>query len=146
MVDGHARHEGEVLEDGVDAERASVRHGLELHLLAEDEHPAGVGLVEAGQDLDQRRLAGAVVADQTEHLAGAEVERDVLERCHHTEALADVLDADRVGSRLRCGLGERRRGFAHAAPPSRPDWRTRSRVTLNDIEAMIAIPRTRSNV
>ena len=52
--DGHARHEGEILKDGVDPERAGVRHGLELYLLAEDEDLAGVGLVKTGQDLDQR--------------------------------------------------------------------------------------------
>ena len=124
VVDGHARHEGEVLEDGVDPERASVRHGLELHLLAEDEDLAGVGLVKAGQDLDQRRLAGAVVADQPEHLARSEVERDVLERCHHTEALADVLDADRVGqpSLVRDRGAESRFRSCRAPQPSRlPD-------------------------
>ena len=120
VVDGQARHEREVLEDGVDAERASVRHRLELHLLAVDEHPAGIGLVEAGQDLDQRRLARAVVADQAEHLAGAEVERDVLERCHDTEALADVLDANRVGSARRGGFDRRRRGSLMSSSRAAP--------------------------
>ena len=37
VVDGHPGHEREVLEDGVDPERAGMRDGLQLHLLAEDE-------------------------------------------------------------------------------------------------------------
>ena len=40
VVDGQPRHQGEVLEHGVDAERARVRHRLELHLFAVDEDPA----------------------------------------------------------------------------------------------------------
>ena len=146
MVHGQTRHEREVLEDGVDAERACVRHRLELDLLAVDEDPPGVGPVEAGQDLDQRRLPGAVVADQAEHLAVPEVERDVLERSHDAEALADVLDPDRIGGGARALGGRRGRRLAHDALPSRPDWRTRSSVTLKAIETMIAIPRTRSKV
>ena len=69
VVDRHARDEREVLEDGVDPERAGVRDGAELHLLAANEDPALVGLVEPRQDLHEGRLAGPVVADQTEHLA-----------------------------------------------------------------------------
>ena len=120
VVHGQTRHEREVLEDGVDAERARVRHRLELHLLAVDEDPAGVGLVKAGQDLDQGRFPGAVVADQTEHLAVPETERDVLERRHDAEALADVLDPDRIGRRAR-GARRPARSPLSLTPPSRAD-------------------------
>ena len=41
---------------------------------------AGIALVGAGQDLDQRRLAGAVVAEQRHHLAGIEIDRRVVDR------------------------------------------------------------------
>ena len=41
---------------------------------AGDADLALVGGIDAGQDLDQRRLAGAVVAEEAEHLAGSEVE------------------------------------------------------------------------
>ena len=47
----------------------------------------GVGLVDAGEDLHQRGLAGAVLADQAEHLAGAELEVDVVENRVADEAL-----------------------------------------------------------
>ena len=48
-----------------------------------------VGL-HAGQDLHQRRLAGAVLAHQRVHLAAAEVEADPGQRGHAGEALADA--------------------------------------------------------
>jgi len=40
---------------------------------------AGIARVDAGEQLDQRRLAGAVLADQRECLAGTRVEVDALE-------------------------------------------------------------------
>ena len=46
---------------------------------------AGVRLVDAGHDLDQRRFAGAVLAEQRMHLAGPHVEADVGERAHARE-------------------------------------------------------------
>ena len=48
---------------------------------------AGVGLVDAGQDFDQRRFAGAVLAQQRVDLAAADVEIDVIEREGPGEAL-----------------------------------------------------------
>jgi hypothetical protein len=39
-------------------------------------------MVRAGQDLDQRRLAGAVVADEADGLAGMDGEVDILQRVH----------------------------------------------------------------
>nr|WP_245513685.1 MULTISPECIES: hypothetical protein [unclassified Mesorhizobium] len=38
--------------------------------------------VDAGQDVDERRLAGAVVADQAKRLAPPEVEHDAFQRMH----------------------------------------------------------------
>ena len=60
------------------------------------EHLAGVLLLKAAEDLDQRRLAGAVVAEQTEHLAFAQVQIDVAQCRHWAEALGDVFDAQHV--------------------------------------------------
>src|SRR5437764_3122422 len=51
---------------------------------------ATVGLVEAAQDLDQRRLPGAVVSYQAEHLAAMQLHADVDERGDGAEAFADV--------------------------------------------------------
>ena len=53
---------------------------------------AGGGRLGAGEDLQERRLAGAVLAEQAEHLAGPHVERHVVERGDADEALAEALD------------------------------------------------------
>ena len=130
--DRERRDQREILVDGVDPERARVVDRAEVHLLAVDEDPAGVGPVEPAQDLDQRRLAGAVVADQAEALSLAEAERDVDEGRDGAEALRDALDPDRGGR-----LG------AHC---SLPRFRRRATCTLTIIDAMIAIPMIRSKV
>ena len=46
--------------------------------------------VDAGDALDQRRLAGAVVADQGHHLAAADLEVDPVERLDGAERLRDA--------------------------------------------------------
>ena len=61
---------------GVARRRRSAEHDLD----AVDEQLPGVGRVHAGEDLHERRLARAVLADQSVRLAGVEVDRDVLER------------------------------------------------------------------
>ena len=73
------------------------RPGLARRAVAERERvavdlggPAVVGLVEAGEDLDQRRLAGAVLADERADLAGLDREADVVERPLATERLRHV--------------------------------------------------------
>src|SRR5690606_22479114 len=43
---------------------------------------AAGGVEEPGQDLDRRRLAGAVRAEEAHDLAGLDAERDVLDRAH----------------------------------------------------------------
>ena len=61
-------------------------------VLAVQADGAGVGLVEAGDDLDQRRLAGAVLAEQRMHLAGADVEADPVQRAHAGKRLGDLVE------------------------------------------------------
>ena len=61
------------------------------------EHSAGGGVDDAGDDLGQRRLAGAVLAKQRVDLALPEIEADVLDRRHAAIGLGDVLQPhDRV--------------------------------------------------
>ena len=48
---------------------------------------AGVGGIGAGDDVDQRRLARAVLAEQDVDLAGPKVEVDAVERDHAGEEL-----------------------------------------------------------
>ncbi|GAA1219921.1 hypothetical protein GCM10009675_48380 [Prauserella alba] len=46
------------------------------------------------QDLHQRRLSRAVVADEAEYLAGAQPEVDPAQRLHRAERLRDALERD----------------------------------------------------
>ena len=57
---------------------------------------AVVRLVVAGERLDERRLARAVLAHQGVDLARADVDRDVLERARGAERLGQARDAQRV--------------------------------------------------
>ena len=59
--------------------------------LALEEDLALVERVDADDALDERRLAGAVVADERHHLAGADLEVDPVERLHRAERLRDAL-------------------------------------------------------
>ena len=58
---------------------------------------AGIGPLLAGDDADQRALAGAVRSGDAEHLARADVELDAVERDGAAVALGDAPDADAVG-------------------------------------------------
>jgi hypothetical protein len=50
------------------------------HVVAVDHGPAGVRPGQRGQDLDSGGLAGAVRAEQAEHLAGADLDGEAVER------------------------------------------------------------------
>ena len=83
----------EILEDGGDAE---VERGAGLGQrdgLAVESDRAGARRMHAGEDLDQRRFAGAVVADQRHDLAGVHVEVDVGQRRDGAEILRDAAQA-----------------------------------------------------
>ena len=53
---------------------------------------AGVGPDDAGEDLEQRGLAGAVLADERVRLALADGEGHPVERLHGAERLAHVVE------------------------------------------------------
>ena len=69
--------------------RIGEGHRLAVELIVPDAR-----LMHAGQDLDQRRFAGAVVADQRHDLAGMDVEIDVGERRDRAEILGDAAQAE----------------------------------------------------
>jgi hypothetical protein len=70
------------------AANASSRAGDER--VAVDRDGAGVLLVQTGDDLAERALAGAVLAHEGVDLALAEGHGDIVERLGDAEALADV--------------------------------------------------------
>ena len=67
-----------------------------MHLLAVHEQPALILLVDPGEDLDQARLPGTVVAEDAGHLAGVHVHRDVAQRDHVAVVLGDAVHLDQV--------------------------------------------------
>ena len=79
-----------LLVDGGDPGPLRLARALEGRLLAVDADDAGVRRVDAGHDLDQRRLAGAVLAQQRVRLARVERQRDVVERLRRVEPLGDA--------------------------------------------------------
>ena len=99
------RAEQEVaLED--EADELPTRAGrtrLGPHGAAVDPHPAGVGLLEAADQRQQRALAGAGAAGDRHRLPGGGVQRDLAQRADPPEALADTLD-DHLRARRRAHL------------------------------------------
>jgi hypothetical protein len=76
---------------------------------ADGEPTAGVGRVEARQNLDQRRLARAVLPEQAVDLALPDLEHDVIECLLAAEGLAEAGEMQRERRRLpalRHGWGQ----------------------------------------
>ena len=72
---------------------------------------AGVRRIDAGQDLDQRRLAGAVLAEQRMDLAAAQIEIDRVERERSGEMLGQAGDLEQRAGRR--GAAAERLGLGH---------------------------------
>ena len=68
-----------------------------IDLLAVHQHRAGRRLVHAREDLDERRLAGAVVAEQAEDFARVDLQRDVVQDVDRAEGLVDVAELEDRG-------------------------------------------------
>jgi len=83
--DRHPLDEPEIL---VDERNRSGRSSLRLP--AADPDLARVGFVHARQNLDQGRLAGAVLSEQRMHLAATDVEVDLIEGQSRGEMLDDA--------------------------------------------------------
>ncbi len=65
--------------------------------------------MDAGQHLDQGRLAGAVLAEQRQDLAGVQVQADIVDGDRAAEALGDARESQQgcVSHQRRAMLGER---------------------------------------
>ena len=84
LLDRHARIERAegVLEDrlGAAAKAAQRRVGRARDVLAVEEDAAGGGLVQPQHEIADRALARAGLADEAQHLAGLDRERDAVDR------------------------------------------------------------------
>ena len=86
----HHRDEHEVLEHHADPELDGPRRRVDHDRLAVQVHLALVRAVEPVEDAHQRRLAGAVLAQQGVDLALAQVEIDAVVRDDRAESLGDA--------------------------------------------------------
>ena len=96
LGDRHVVHQVQFLMDHGDAVLERVERRAEPDLDAPQPEGAGVGRIDAGDDLHQRRLAGAVLAHEGVHRAALQSELDIVEREDAGEFLADVLDLEQV--------------------------------------------------
>jgi hypothetical protein len=83
---------------------------------AQDGHSAGARSQVALEDLERRRLAGTVAAEQGDDLARTDLEADVVDGDHRAEAVRQVLDGDR-GHRDRRALATATRPQTTSAQP-----------------------------
>ena len=128
--EGDVRAHVEALEQPRDLERPCqpaprplVRRKMGDVVAGEDD-PAAVGPHLAGELRHQRRLAGAVRADQRVHFAGMHSQVDAGARDHAAEALGKLLHVEqRLGG--GCGGAHRLRALRSASQPARP-WRANS--------------------
>ena len=89
LLDRQLRHQAELLEHRTDPHHPRrVRREANEAASAKFEL-AGVGSESAGDDVDQGRFAGAVLAEQHMDLASPQVEIDIVQRQHAGEALGD---------------------------------------------------------
>ena len=99
---GQVGEERQVLEDDLDAERLGlVRRQLLMGYPIYDDHAAGIGRMHPGENLDQGRLAGAVLPHQAMDLARLDRPVDGVEGDRPPEALSD---AGQRQERLRAGV------------------------------------------
>ena len=90
LGDGQLGEELRLLVDGLDAVGHRLLGGGEVHRGALEGHRPRVGRLGAGDDLDQRRLAGAVLADDGVDGARQDLELGVPDRPHAAIPLGDV--------------------------------------------------------
>ena len=103
-ADGHAAEEREILEGAADAERRHAMTRLLQELVAVESDAAGFRLIEAAEAIEQRRLAGAVRADEAANLPAPDLEGHFVQRDDAAEADRQLADRQqRRAVRFRVG-------------------------------------------
>ena len=126
--DGELRDQRRVLVDRLDAVGDRVGRVPDVDLPALHVDFAAGRAHRARQHLDQRRLAGAVVAEQADDLVAEDAERHAVERAHASVIFADVLHEDEFFAGEFFGHGQ----F--------PDWCLRSRPECRAIMPRMIAP------
>ncbi len=114
-------HEHEVLVDHPDAGVDGGGRVVEDALLAVDEDLARIRLVQARQDVHERRLAGAVLAEEAEDLATVGRDRDLVVGQDARELFGDVAQFEPHRAEPRLWMRDRPRS-AWRAGGGRGDW------------------------
>src|ERR1700736_2564921 len=106
--------QGLALVDGLDAQVVGLpdRVLIEIHQAVAAPDVPCRRPEDAAHDLDQGRLAGAVVAEQANDLVAAHLEIDVREGLHLAEGHVDLLELDDMPETPGCGFFGR--GLGHA--------------------------------
>ena len=98
LGDREVAEEAGVLMHDRDAAAERVERRSQHRCLPIENHRAGIGLVETGEELHAGAFARAVLPKESEDLAGAERQRDVLDRGGAAEGLGRVIEPeDRPG-------------------------------------------------
>jgi hypothetical protein len=90
LADADRLGERQLLEHRGDSQHLRMARRSDRHRLAAQQDVASVRLHHAGEDIGQRRFAGAVLADERVHLTSRQVERDAVEGDRGAEALDEV--------------------------------------------------------
>jgi hypothetical protein len=118
LGDRHPVDQAQVLVD--EGDRCVLARIVGLAVAA---HVAGIGCIDPGQHLDERRLAGAVLAEQRQNLAREKVEVDVVDGERAAEALGHAVkrqDRLRIIRRPACSRCLQRHPLVSPWPPRRP--------------------------
>ena len=98
LLDGEARYEGEFLEDRADADGARGARCQALHFLPGKPEGSAGRREGAGDNVDEGRLAGAVLAEKHVEFTGPDVEIDAVEGEHARKLFGDAgQDEQRFG-------------------------------------------------
>ena len=92
VEDGEALGEARNLEGAAEPPRRDAFDAAERQGPAVELHLSAIGRVDAGYDVEQRRLARAVGPDQADDLARPDLKADAAERLEPAEGEADVSD------------------------------------------------------
>src|SRR5262249_12585284 len=106
VEDGHAPEEGNVLEGSGEAERGDVGRPETGPVTPLEKDASLVGMVEAAEHVEERRLPRSIRPDDGQDLAWPNVEAHPGERVDGAEANTDAVDLEKgrfTGSAVRLG-------------------------------------------
>ena len=98
LLDAHVQEQPERLERARDAAVRDLVRREPDDALAVEQDVAGVGLVDAGDEVEERRLAGAVRADDAHDLALVHLQVQIVDALEPAERLAHPLELEQASA------------------------------------------------